>query len=107
MAALSSVLRSLEGGGLAFWCPGCEGMHQVKVGDGTGPRWGWNGDADRPSFTPSILVSVPWGDPPMERRCHLYVTDGELQYLVDSTHRLAGRTVPMEPFDGLTRSSCG
>ena len=39
-----------------FWCPGCDGAHLVYVGDGQGPRWGYNGNPDAPTFTPSVLV---------------------------------------------------
>src|SRR3546814_16261074 len=56
MAALSRKLRSAEGGRLMFWCPGCDGPHQVGVGEGAGPRWGYNGNPDEPTVTPSILV---------------------------------------------------
>jgi hypothetical protein len=31
-------------------------------------------------------------------RCHLFMTDGQLQFLADSEHALAGKTVPMEAF---------
>ena len=61
MGAISSKLRNVAGGGLMFWCPGCDMAHEVRVGDGSGPRWGWNGDAARPTFTPSVLVT--WSEP--------------------------------------------
>lgn len=44
MGQLSSVLRSLEGNGLAFWCPGCDTSHHIKYGHG---RWKWDGDVGR------------------------------------------------------------
>ena len=30
MAAMGTKLRTLEGGRVAFWCPGCDGAHQVS-----------------------------------------------------------------------------
>jgi hypothetical protein len=30
-----------------------------------------------------------------EQTCHLFLTDGRLQYLGDCTHALAGQTVPL------------
>lgn len=30
--------------------------------------------------------------------CHSFITDGQIQYLSDCTHSLAGKTVPMEAF---------
>lgn len=99
MARLSAVLRSTEGGGLLFWCPGCDMAHQVRVGEGPSPRWLWNGSADRPTFQPSVLVRYDGADagvagaPPAV--CHSFVVDGAIQFLGDCTHALAGQTVPL------------
>lgn len=115
MAALGSKLRSAEGGHLLFRCPGCQGVHMVAVGEGTGPRWGYNGNPDAPTFTPSILVrghqivtddDGRWtGDwvmgsdgQPLPMICHSFVTDGRIQFLGDCTHNLAGQTVPLPDF---------
>lgn len=108
MGRISAVLRDATNGGLLFWCPGCDRAHQVRVGDGPGPRWGWNGSADRPTFTPSILVQYEhWVPPasaenpdpgPQTKRtdiCHSFVTDGRIQFLADCTHAFAGQTVPL------------
>ncbi len=78
MAALSRKLRSVEGGRLMFWCPGCDGAHQVGVGEGPGPRWG---DGAPPAI------------------CHSFVTDGRIQFLSDCTHPLAGQTVDIPEWD--------
>ncbi len=112
MGALSPILRSVEGDRLMFWCPGCDCAHMVRVGDGPSPRWSYNGNPDRPTFTPSILVSYPhWvppaedGKPAPERQtlvtsvCHSFVTDGRIQFLSDCTHALAGQTVDIPDFD--------
>lgn len=109
---IGKKLRNVEGGGLMFRCPGCGGNHMVKVGDGPGPRWGWNGSGDAPTFTPSILVRSGhyahggqrgncWctcDDPGRAFRCaqcHSFVTDGRIQFLSDCTHALAGQTVDL------------
>ncbi|WP_037422010.1 DUF6527 family protein [Sinorhizobium sp. CCBAU 05631] len=103
-AALSGKLRSVEGGRIMFWCPGCDGAHQVGVGEGPGPRWGYNGNPDAPTFTPSVLVTYNGADagkdgaPPAV--CHSFVTDGRIQFLGDCTHALAGQTVDLPDFDG-------
>jgi Family of unknown function (DUF6527) len=113
MAALSKILRSIEGGQIGFWCPGCDGMHAVGVGAGAGSRWGYNGDPERPTFTPSILVrgTQPLSDEeharvmrgeafePKPLVCHSFVSDGRIQFLSDCTHALAGQTVDIPPFD--------
>lgn len=97
------VFRLAEGGRFLFWCPGCDGAHQVRVGVGPGPRWGFDGDYDRPTLTPSINVTYNGPDagrdgaPPAV--CHSFVHDGQIQFLNDCTHSLAGQTVPLKPFD--------
>lgn len=100
-----------------FWCPGCDGVHMIRHGEGPGPRWGWNGNAEKPTFTPSILVSgydltpqgranldawraagCPRPAPELDRVptvCHSFVTDGRIQFLGDCTHDLAGQTVDL------------
>ncbi len=104
MSAISRKLRSVEGGRLMFWCPGCDGAHQVGVGEGAGPRWGYNGNPEAPTFTPSVLVSYDGPDagrdeaPPVI--CHSFVTDGRIQFLSDCTHALAGQTVDLPDWEG-------
>jgi hypothetical protein len=110
MSAISKKLRSMEGDQLGFWCPGCEMMHAVSVGQGPGPRWGYNGNPEAPTFTPSILVRTGHfvepngkhcdksGDPEWPCDCvccHSFVTDGRIQFLGDCTHALAGQTVEL------------
>lgn len=158
-------------------CPACRCSHRFDVG-----RWTFNGDMDRPTFTPSMhvttgptpkrhprfpiltfgrnkIVDIPWelllphaeqaianhGGQTLERLaergglcyseavailtdqpwphgkvegseeklgvlirawydaqpnsiCHSFVTDGNIQFLSDCTHSLAGQTVPLKPF---------
>lgn len=78
--AVGGVLRE-------FWCPGCKMPHVVDS------RWGFNGDFDNPTFTPSVLVQ--WGDHDGHAVCHSFITDGSIQYLGDCTHMMAGQTVPL------------
>lgn len=107
MSALGPYLRSATGGVLMFWCPGCDSPHQVWIGSGPGPRWGYNGNDSKPTFTPSILVTWPanpkaaeeFKEWRTERTCHSYVTDGRIQFLSDCWHSLAGQTVPLPRWD--------
>lgn len=115
MSALSKILRDTEDNGLIFMCPGCGKRHMIKHGVGEPPRWVWNGNAEKPTFSPSILVkgseltdkgwrdydnwceaghpkrSEPFDSTPTI--CHSFVTDGRIQFLNDCTHELAGQTV--------------
>lgn len=106
------VLRIAQGHRLVFWCPGCKSTHAVDAG------WYFNGNYARPTFSPSILVNsghyapghtgdcwCTWNrDHPEDpvsfkcERCHSFVTDGEIRFLTDCTHPLAGQIVPLEPF---------
>lgn len=95
MGRLSAKLRSMawgEGGeAIGFWCPGCDGLHVVVVKKANGSCWQWDGNVDAPTISPSILVSGG-GD---NARCHSFVRSGQIQFLSDCTHRLAGQTVPI------------
>lgn len=90
---LSRILATTEEGSLWFECPGCKLVHRVMHGTGPEPRWGWNGDIEKPTFTPSVLVRYRWADG--DRICHSFVTDGRIQFLGDCTHALAGQTVAL------------
>ncbi len=115
MSALSPILRDVEGNRLHFWRPGCDEVHGIVHGTG---GWSWNGDVHKPTFSPSILVRTGHymqGETPGNcycdfaqrhpeaaigckwkcSRCHSFVTDGQIQFLGDCTHKLAGRTVPL------------
>lgn len=103
---------------VTFLCPGCGMQHHIMIGEGPGPRWGYNGNKVLPTFTPSILVRTghyaPAWNPPscwctyrQEHpeadsdlicvTCHSFITDGMIQFLDDCTHPLAGQTVPLLP----------
>jgi hypothetical protein len=112
---LNGVLRTIEGGNLGFWCPGCEEMHVVS------PGWTFDGNYERPTFSPSVLVTSGCKTPQFQAgescwctfnaeavaagrepsgfqcsRCHLFVKAGHIEFLGDSTHKLAGQTVEMQ-----------
>lgn len=122
MSALSKILRVGEGGRLGFWCPGCNEQHIIPTGEGSGPRWGYNGNPEKPTFTPSVLVRTGHHVPGSRSAkgdgcyctwdkkdqadfadlkctiCHSFVTDGRIQFLGDCTHALAGQTVNLPEF---------
>jgi hypothetical protein len=94
---LSRVLATAEEGSLWFECPGCEMVHRIMHRPGPEPRWGWNGNLESPTFTPSVLVRYSWSDG--DRVCHSFVTDGRIQFLGDCTHALAGQTVDLPAWE--------
>lgn len=96
-------------GQVIFDCPGCGFGHMIRVGDGEGPRWSWNGSMDAPTFSPSVLlrgveqlteeevqiVEAGGKVTPRPLVCHSFVTEGKIRFLEDSTHKLAGQTVDL------------
>lgn len=106
---ISRCLGKAEDGSLWFWCTGCNTPHSLNVGTGPGPRWGYNGNAEAPTFTPSVLVKGTQRLTEAEHQallagihveprpfvCHSFVTDGRIQYLGDCTHSLAGQTIEL------------
>lgn len=89
-------LKNTDGAhyGWEFMCPGCKQMHPLK-------GWTFNGDRDRPTFHPSVAVSesrryAEDGKTVVLRpRCHSWVKDGQIKFLLDSAHALAGQTVDL------------
>jgi len=89
--------------------------------DGRPTAWQFNGDTDRPTFSPSILArggccyEPNWHQSELAGRlpekcdkgspdedgismchvCHSLVRDGRIEFLGDCTHALAGQTVDL------------
>ena len=75
-----------EPSGYMFYCPGCKEHHGFAVkGKKT---WTFNGDREKPTFAPSLLLRTPFPDG--DRICHLFLREGVVQFLGDCTHDLAG-----------------
>lgn len=76
-----------------FYCPGCERTHPYTIGpqlNGYGSaRWQFNGDFEKPTFTPSLL----WNPDHPKGRCHLHLTDGIIQFCNDCYHSMNGRKI--------------
>lgn len=87
--------------GYIVMCPGCGHGHlfnTVPSPNGIGgpkPVWSFNGDMDRPTFSPSMLVRSVDADL-KPTRCHSFVRDGRIEFLSDCGHSLAGQTVELE-----------
>lgn len=84
--------------GYSFWCEGCGERHAIST-EGPGPQWSFNGDMERPVFSPSVLVTgYSWvgdTDEQVPIRCHTFVgcngaQPGEIVYLGDCSHELRG-----------------
>lgn len=105
MSQVSSKLRSVTGG-FSHWCPGCNEMHILPA------SWTFNGDLENPSFSPSFKHegvqrvfdgngkwTGEWvldaNENAVRYVCHYILTNGILNFCSDSTHSLAGKTVPL------------
>lgn len=113
---LSPILAEVSPGYVAFGCPGCMETHVIPVSTDHHPgrSWGWNGDALKPTFTPSIHVKglqteregwewtgewVRGADgQPLPQSCHSFVREGQIQFLGDCSHNLAGQTVDIPAY---------
>ena len=80
---------------LGFWvfCPGCKCGHPIYVRGAN--QWQFNGDHDRPSFSPSLLV---YPNSAGQKRCHSFIVDGKWQFLADCEHELANQTVEIPDY---------
>lgn len=90
--------------GYMFDCPGCKCSHAPIVRPHkaeNGASWAWNGDMEKPTFSPSIMSRVERSDG-KTMICHSFVTNGRIRYLSDCTHELAGLEVEL-PDDTLCR----
>lgn len=84
---------------VTFWCPGCDHPHGPQVAGSK--KWAWNGERDKPTFSPSLLCRADYGTAAQhgshprggEHVCHSFIVDGRIQFLGDCTHALAGQTV--------------
>jgi hypothetical protein len=113
---IKGKLRILDGGVVAFWCPGCNEYHSIPVNKSEQPSWSFNGNYKAPTFSPSIMVKsghyidgkvnecwCRWsekhpGEPSPFKctLCHSFVTNGKILYLSDCTHKYAGQTLELE-----------
>lgn len=58
-------------------------------------HWTFNGDLDKPTFSPSMLAYAN----NTHGRDHFFVRDGKIEYLSDCDHELAGKTIDMVDVD--------
>ena len=83
--------------GYAHWCPACKETHAFAVDRpfSNGAKWSFDGNIDAPTFAPSMNIGIgPFPDGHIER-CHYFLKGGQLQYISDCTHAMAGQTVPL------------
>lgn len=100
--------------GYEFLCPACNDFHGVRTDPKHGAVWKFNGDLNKPTFSPSILVrsghfakqtggcwctyNTAHPDEPSSfkcYRCHSIIEDGKIRYFSDCSHSFAGQTLDL------------
>lgn len=79
-----------DGDGWIIYCPGCKHYHKFRSG------WSFNGNTENPTFNPSLVIKL------MHEReviCHSFVRDGNIEFLSDCKHKLAGHIVKLPILD--------
>lgn len=77
------------------FCPACKTSHAFDK------RWQFNGNFDKPTFTPSM--NCFWTNPDTKQdvdRCHSFLTDGVWRFLSDCMHAMKDQQHPVIPFPG-------
>lgn len=98
--------------GFGHWCPGCGCGHEIAVGEknASGASWTFDGNAQSPTFSPSI--NCKWGkhaDPKCDHEggvCHYFIRAGKIEFCGDSTHCLKGKTVDLPDIPDSAYISC-
>jgi hypothetical protein len=86
--------------GWGIFCPACECVHIFDN------RWTFNGDEEKPTFSPSMLVyEHPYADD-IRPRCHSFVTDGKIAFCEDSGHEYAGQTLDLPDYHDIEEGEC-
>jgi hypothetical protein len=89
---------------ILFVCPGCEasakgsGLHMLPVSGDIPPgkpQWSFDGNLEAPTLNPSILTRYNIAG--VQFVCHSFIRAGQIQFLSDCTHELAGQTVSLLP----------
>ena len=124
---ISRFIDSNGNEGYYFHCPGCNSAHGVYIKQVHPtykvPIWKFNGNEDKPTFTPSVLLRYDSSSPEnaakadafykkhnrnptreelpydLHKVCHSFITDGRIRFLGDCTHHLKNQTVDLPPFD--------
>jgi len=75
--------------GYMIYCPGCGHHHGIPVEmplKENGPKWTFNGNQEKPTFTPSFNAVG---------ECHFNLIDGKMHFCQDCNHKLAGQVVEL------------
>ena len=80
--------------GYLWLCPGCGDYHSVSVEGHPTLNWKFDGNEDKPTFSPSVRVRGG-GDP--NYCCHFFIRAGVAEFCGDCSHANAGKKLPVLP----------
>jgi Family of unknown function (DUF6527) len=93
MSKVSPARKDGEIIGYIIMCPACGFGHCFYTNYKDHPNWSFNGDLEKPTFSPSMLIhESPTGE---IKRCHSFVRNGNIEFLTDCGHSMAGKTVSL------------
>lgn len=64
-------------------------MIPVDTGPTRKDAWQWNGSVEKPTLSPSCLLSGV---------CHFFLREGVIEFCKDSKHEFAGQKVPLREY---------
>lgn len=97
--AKAQIWQTDAGRYAVIYCPGCDRTHTITIRPAPSPSWTFNDDPDKPTFHPSLLCNKKGPHHhPGTPVCHSWIKDGRIQFLNDSTHGLAGKTVDLPDY---------
>jgi len=88
-----ALLRKKEYEYYVFHCPGCNEDHVIYTRNPGGPEWTFDGNMEKPTFSPSIKRTNHLGI------CHLVITKGEIHYCGDCFHEQQNKICQMVDLD--------
>ena len=97
MVRAIKIEKGIHKGRVAVKMPcGCNTQYiSVDSPNSFGAQWKWNGDCENPTFEPSINSS--WEFKGHLCRCHVFITNGVVEFLPDCTHN-ANDKMPLREF---------
>lgn len=103
MTKLKAVTQDSVVIGYAHWCPGCRHIHIFYTDPGRVHHWTFDGNMEKPTFSPSMRFFSPVvdGQPKEVTHCHYWLREGEIEFLADSSdHQLRGKHPLVDIPDG-------
>jgi hypothetical protein len=96
---MSKLLYNETDSSYEIYCPGCNTKHKVftKLSAGCTQVHKFDGNLEKPTFSPSVLIDYGLDAVNNRRVCHFFVSEGSLNYQ-NCFHIFKNREVPLKSF---------